>query len=71
MADHSTMRPSSNAFGSEGQARLSRRAWLLGLAAAAGAWLCVRSAYARGSARTLIAEDGLPLANESGEALEG
>jgi hypothetical protein len=71
MADNSTMRPGSDAFGSDGEARLSRRAWLLGFAAAAGAWLCITRAYAHGSACFLIAEDGLLLANESDEALEG
>lgn len=71
MADYSTMRSGSDVFGPCGEARLSRRACLLALAAAASVWPFGASAYAHGNARMLIAENGFQLASETGEALEG
>jgi hypothetical protein len=71
MADNSTMRPGSDVFGPCGEAKLSRRACLLALAAAAIVWPCDAWAYARVNARMLIAENGFLLASETGEALEG
>jgi hypothetical protein len=53
--------------------QVTRRGWFFGFAALTGLWMLRGVAFARpgASGLALSAEDGSPLASESGEALEG